>query len=423
MQLVWDTSDQESLGLLGFDMSGFPAGKCVKGVRLYYTDYYQYSSVVPLYVTVHKILRSWSEATETWDTFFSGDFPYDSNAIGTLEFEQKGRYLIEFIQGGDELIEIVQSWVDNPGSVYGLLLKSRDQTAGHWVQATNNWLSPYLEIEYADNCESVCGDEAHPYPYGDINNDCKVNFVDVAILGNNWAISSNTEPADPCQFVMVSTKSAEDTSINNDAPTINYGQNWELDLITDGGQVKYSWVLIKFDLPTIPTGREVAMARFKVYDYYGSGRGYDEPVEVREVYSDWDELAVTWDNFGNAAGGVEGIDYSASPIGTVYSLMFYGSANQWLETELDKDVVRKWYMEPATNRGILLKRTTNNEEWLTYAGREYEDFLPTLEVYHTDQVICGYPYQTGDLDHNCSIDMNDLRIITEDWLLDNSPVQ
>ena len=34
--------------------------------------------------------------------------------------------------------------------------------------------------------EPQCGDLEHPYPPGDVNKDCVVNFVDVAILGDNW---------------------------------------------------------------------------------------------------------------------------------------------------------------------------------------------------------------------------------------------
>ena len=35
-----------------------------------------------------------------------------------------------------------------------------------------------------------CGDLNHPYPGGDANKDCIVNFVDVAILANNWLVDN-----------------------------------------------------------------------------------------------------------------------------------------------------------------------------------------------------------------------------------------
>ena len=32
----------------------------------------------------------------------------------------------------------------------------------------------------------VCGDAQHPYPIGDVNHDCRVNFVDIALLSLHW---------------------------------------------------------------------------------------------------------------------------------------------------------------------------------------------------------------------------------------------
>jgi hypothetical protein len=31
-----------------------------------------------------------------------------------------------------------------------------------------------------------CGDKYHPYPIGDVNQDCVVNFVDLALVLENW---------------------------------------------------------------------------------------------------------------------------------------------------------------------------------------------------------------------------------------------
>ena len=38
----------------------------------------------------------------------------------------------------------------------------------------------------AVNASNVCGDPTHPYPEGDLNLDCNVNFLDIAIIGLNW---------------------------------------------------------------------------------------------------------------------------------------------------------------------------------------------------------------------------------------------
>jgi hypothetical protein len=33
---------------------------------------------------------------------------------------------------------------------------------------------------------AACGDPTHPYPVGDINNDCSVNLIDFALMSQNW---------------------------------------------------------------------------------------------------------------------------------------------------------------------------------------------------------------------------------------------
>ena len=39
-----------------------------------------------------------------------------------------------------------------------------------------------------------CGDANHPYPVGDLNHDCKVNFLDLAIFAMHWLERVNLEP-------------------------------------------------------------------------------------------------------------------------------------------------------------------------------------------------------------------------------------
>jgi hypothetical protein len=38
---------------------------------------------------------------------------------------------------------------------------------------------------------SDCGDDAHPYPVGDFNEDCVVDFNDYALLVANWLICTD----------------------------------------------------------------------------------------------------------------------------------------------------------------------------------------------------------------------------------------
>jgi len=44
----------------------------------------------------------------------------------------------------------------------------------------------------------VCGDNNHPYPTGDINKDCSVDSLDLAIMMQTWM--DCTDPNPPCLY-------------------------------------------------------------------------------------------------------------------------------------------------------------------------------------------------------------------------------
>jgi len=39
----------------------------------------------------------------------------------------------------------------------------------------------------------LCGDAGHPFPAGDVNRDCKVNFLDIAIIAAHWLEDAGSE--------------------------------------------------------------------------------------------------------------------------------------------------------------------------------------------------------------------------------------
>jgi len=41
--------------------------------------------------------------------------------------------------------------------------------------------------------KGVCGDDGHPYPDGDVNGDCYVDFVDFAIVADNWLMCTHPD--------------------------------------------------------------------------------------------------------------------------------------------------------------------------------------------------------------------------------------
>ena len=52
-------------------------------------------------------------------------------------------------------------------------------------ESTSGETSPIL-YDLTIKPSPCCGDLDHPYPPGDVNEDCKVDFVDLTIMANQW---------------------------------------------------------------------------------------------------------------------------------------------------------------------------------------------------------------------------------------------
>lgn len=60
-------------------------------------------------------------------------------------------------------------------------------TGYRWIQYVKLEGAPFNNSEIdAVSDVAACGDPTHPYPVGDINNDCRVDMADFALLGGSW---------------------------------------------------------------------------------------------------------------------------------------------------------------------------------------------------------------------------------------------
>jgi len=66
--------------------------------------------------------------------------------------------------------------------VLGPMFSTRAQIYGSLVV----WGRRQEKCFYMSRVPSCCGDEDHPYPEGDINHDCRVDFKDLALLTRRW---------------------------------------------------------------------------------------------------------------------------------------------------------------------------------------------------------------------------------------------
>ncbi len=79
----------------------------------------------------------------------------------------------------------VSVWEQTCGTrrLTGLGNSNRAQIYGNIVVWDRNSGGTEFYISEAPGC---CGDEDHPYPAGDINHDCRVDFKDLALLSSQW---------------------------------------------------------------------------------------------------------------------------------------------------------------------------------------------------------------------------------------------
>jgi len=59
----------------------------------------------------------------------------------------------------------------------------------------NSWETDWLDTPQSYTIVSGCSDPCHPYPEGDLNRDCRVNYEDLKILTQDWVMC--TEPNKP----------------------------------------------------------------------------------------------------------------------------------------------------------------------------------------------------------------------------------
>jgi len=198
-----------------FDVAaaGIPAGSTITGVEL--TLNMSKSSAGPANVTVHRIAQNWGEGSSdapaeegdgtqaarddaTWlHTFFNtslwanpgGDFAPVPSASRSVAGPAKYTW-----GPTDAVTADVQAWLNNPADNFGWLLLGNEliaQTAKRFDSSENPVPAnqPTLTIRYTSPCLFKIA--------GDLNDDCKVNFLDFAAVANNWLAECGSLPLDP----------------------------------------------------------------------------------------------------------------------------------------------------------------------------------------------------------------------------------
>ncbi|GAB4406595.1 MAG: hypothetical protein Kow00123_19270 [Anaerolineales bacterium] len=174
-----------------------------------------------------------------------------------------------------------------------------------------------------------------------------------------------------------------DTYISDYSDDSNY--NWDTILIVRSQDVIAS--LLRFDLSGIPSNATVQSAQLQVYTVGQSNSAY-MCARPYAVLRPWVDSQATWNRPQGvetwAAPGCNGIGTDRSDIGGEEVWLQF--TNRWYTFDVT-NIVQAWVLDPANNRGLVLKSTCNMAEPVQYslAGSDYEtsSLRPKLVVQYT----------------------------------------
>jgi len=119
--------------LIRFDLSGIPTGSTATRATLYlFTNYYQ-QTTNDLLVTLHEVLRPWSELEATWERA-SSSTPWgregadDTTSDRAEAFVASGTIKATYTWYSFDITPLVNKWLGSPQSNYGLIILSSGNT-------------------------------------------------------------------------------------------------------------------------------------------------------------------------------------------------------------------------------------------------------------------------------------------------------
>lgn len=184
----------------------------------------------------------------------------------------------------------------------------------------------------------------------------------------------------------VSYSGVQDTYINVNEATTNFGQRVSLLVNSDGRQK----TLLRFDLwRHIPTNAVVSAARLTLYAYSRIG-SQDIAIGAYEALRSWAENEATW--YDVAAGdpwqvaGCNGSEDRASDPSAVAILRYSEQNYVWEDPHL-LALVRRWVAQPSSNQGVVLTGSPSylslqwyfrSSQWGVVAGEKEQ--RPRLEI-------------------------------------------
>ena len=184
--------------LIQFDLSSIPTNSSIKCAKLRVFETVRDDDQT---IHIHRIIASWSESQATWNdrqtsapwAIVGGD--YDSTETASFTADANGVYR------DIDVTALVQFWVDNPGSNFGLLLRSTTISSTGVVQfeslentnkpqlVVQHVSEPRLSINKSSNSDSVLPGGTITYTIV-VSNDGNTNATG-AILSDTLPVDTN----------------------------------------------------------------------------------------------------------------------------------------------------------------------------------------------------------------------------------------
>ena len=139
---------------------------------------------------------------------------------------------------------------------------------------------------------------------------------------------------------------------------------------------------------TIPVGATIDSAMF----YVNVTSAYDKEVTLHRITNSWDEMMVTWNNFGGSFDATVENSFTPSGMGW-YSANVTGLVNSWIDSTYP-------------NYGILLKETSP-DTFQTFSSKEGSD-SPYLKVWYTLNGSSEYDSTDAFADSYIQLDSGDV---------------
>jgi hypothetical protein len=337
--------------LISFNLENLPVSSRINKARL---DLYARSRSVahPLTFAVYGVQRPWKLEEVTYQRA-DRELAWAAEGLGSVDYDLRGDFVSRATLTRDrawlslDVTSLVQSWVSDPESNLGMVIKGSGQVAVEYEFASSNYtlntsLRPRLFVDWepAPPTPTVTGTPPTPTP-----------------TRTATATPTATATATPTRHVvtlalqqgLANYRGVTDTFMDAWNQMVNAGSTATLNLRQKGIRSG----LIRFDLERLPEEAVVTEARLELWSAHSSNAGLVD-VQAYRLRRPWSEGEATWleplsGEVWETAGALGELDREALAVGRA-SLT---GTNVWLALDIT-DAVAYWHQYPQENYGLLL---------------------------------------------------------------------